>query len=88
MTPLRRPPRSGSTTCAQTHFTLKTNPLKREDLEEFVTLYNPADRHERKTTWGEELDSGSEAGMALEGGLPGQQRFCARPGSDLTTAST
>jgi len=24
------------------HFTLKTNPLKREDLAEFVTLYNPA----------------------------------------------
>jgi hypothetical protein len=23
------------------HFTLKTNPLKREDLDEFVQLYNP-----------------------------------------------
>ena len=29
------------------HFTLKTNPLKREDLDEFVTCYNPANRHER-----------------------------------------
>jgi type I restriction enzyme M protein len=29
------------------HFTLKTNPLKREDLDEFVTLYNPANRHDR-----------------------------------------
>jgi type I restriction enzyme M protein len=27
------------------HFTLKTNPLKRADLDEFVRLYNPANRH-------------------------------------------
>lgn len=33
------------------HFTLKTNPLKREDLAEFVTLYNPANRHQRRPTW-------------------------------------
>lgn len=30
------------------HFTLKTNPLKREDLNEFVKCYNPKDRHKRK----------------------------------------
>jgi type I restriction enzyme M protein len=35
------------------HFTLKTNPLKRADLEEFVTCYHPANRHERKPTWSE-----------------------------------
>ena len=29
------------------HFTLKTNPLKREDLDEFVELYNPKNRHDR-----------------------------------------
>jgi type I restriction enzyme M protein len=33
------------------HFTLKTGPMKREDLDEFVALYNPANRHERKATW-------------------------------------
>jgi type I restriction enzyme M protein len=33
------------------HFTLKTNPLKREDLEEFVRLYNPGNRHDRKAMW-------------------------------------
>ena len=33
------------------HFTLKTSPMRREDLDEFVTLYNPANRHERKSTW-------------------------------------
>ena len=33
------------------HFTLKTSPLRREDLDEFVTLYNPAKRHDRKATW-------------------------------------
>ena len=36
------------------HFTLKTNPLKREDLDEFVQLYNPANRHDRKPTWSAE----------------------------------
>src|SRR3989475_10273647 len=35
------------------HFTLKTNPLKRTDLDDFVTCYNPANRHERKPTWSE-----------------------------------
>lgn len=40
------------------HFTLKTNPLKREDLDEFVTCYNPANRHERKTTWSEKKPDG------------------------------
>jgi type I restriction enzyme M protein len=30
------------------HFTLKENPLKREDLDDFVVCYNPKNRHERK----------------------------------------
>jgi type I restriction enzyme M protein len=29
------------------HFTLRTNPLKREDLDEFVRCYHPENRHER-----------------------------------------
>ena len=33
------------------HFTLRTNPLKREDLDEFVQLYNPANRHAREATY-------------------------------------
>ncbi|MGH6627900.1 MAG: type I restriction-modification system subunit M [Burkholderiaceae bacterium] len=36
------------------HFTLKTNPLKRADLDEFVTLYNGANRHQRQATWSAE----------------------------------
>lgn len=32
------------------HFTLKTNPLKREDLDDFVKCYNPQNRHKRKET--------------------------------------
>ena len=35
------------------HFTLKTNPLKRADLDDFVACYNPANRHRRRATWGE-----------------------------------
>jgi type I restriction enzyme M protein len=40
------------------HFTLKTNPLKREDLDEFVKCYNPANRHERRATWSEKKPDG------------------------------
>ena len=29
------------------HFTLKENPLKRTDLDDFVACYNPKNRHER-----------------------------------------
>ena len=36
------------------HYTLKTNPMTREDLGEFVARYNPANRHERKATWSAE----------------------------------
>ncbi len=32
------------------HFTLKTNPLKRSDLDDFVRCYNPENRHKRKET--------------------------------------
>jgi len=40
------------------HFTLKTNPLQREDLDEFVALYNPTNRHDRKPTWSEDNPGG------------------------------
>lgn len=39
-------------------FTLKTNPLKRGDLDEFVTCYNPENRHSRKPTWSEKNPDG------------------------------
>ena len=32
------------------HFTLKTNPLKYEDLEDFIQCYNPGNRHQREET--------------------------------------
>jgi type I restriction enzyme M protein len=35
------------------HHTLKTKPLKRPDLDEFVVCYHPEDRHDRKSTWSE-----------------------------------
>ena len=35
------------------HFTLKTNPLKRADLDEFVACYHPENRHDRTGTWSE-----------------------------------
>jgi type I restriction enzyme M protein len=39
------------------HFTLKTDPLKREDLDEFVRLYNSVN-HKRKATWNESAPDG------------------------------
>ncbi len=40
------------------HFTLKTNPLKRSDLDEFVACFHAENRHERRPTWSEENSAG------------------------------
>ena len=40
------------------HFTLKTNRLKRSDLDDFVACFNPADPRQRKATWSEEKPDG------------------------------
>jgi type I restriction-modification system DNA methylase subunit len=40
------------------HFTLKTNPLKRADLDEFVGCYQPGAPHKRKPTWSEKNPEG------------------------------
>jgi len=40
------------------HFTLKTKPLKRADLDEFVDCLNPDNRHKRRRTWSEKNPDG------------------------------
>ncbi|HRP31751.1 MAG TPA: class I SAM-dependent DNA methyltransferase [Agriterribacter sp.] len=40
------------------HHTLKKNPLKFEDLQDFITCYNPANRHKRKQTFGDKNPDG------------------------------
>ncbi len=40
------------------HHTLKQQPLTRPDLDDFVALYNPANRHERRPTWSEDNPDG------------------------------
>ena len=40
------------------HFTLKENPLKRADLDDFVACYNPENRHKRTATWSETKPDG------------------------------
>lgn len=40
------------------HHTLKTKPLKRSDLDEFVSCYNPENRQERSPTWSESTPEG------------------------------
>ena len=36
------------------HHTLKKKPLRFEDLQEFITCYNPLNRYQRKETWHEQ----------------------------------
>jgi type I restriction enzyme M protein len=36
------------------HHTLKKNPLKLDDLKDFIECYNPTNRHKRLETWSEE----------------------------------
>ena len=40
------------------HFTQKERPLKRSDLDEFVTCFKPENRHTRKATWSEKNPEG------------------------------
>lgn len=40
------------------NFTLKTNPLRRTDLDDFIQCFNPTNRHERTATWSEENPNG------------------------------
>ena len=40
------------------HFTLKTNTLRREDLDDFVKCYHAENRHQRRATWSEKKPEG------------------------------
>ncbi len=40
------------------HFTLKKNPMKFEDLKDFINCYNPENRHVRKETWSQDNPNG------------------------------
>ena len=40
------------------HFTLKQNPLRFEDLQDFIKCYNPDNRHKRKETWSDKKPEG------------------------------
>lgn len=40
------------------HHTLKKNPLQFADLKDFITCYNPVNRHKRTATWSEENTEG------------------------------
>lgn len=48
------------------HFTLKKNPLKDADLDDFVTCYNPDNRHERTETYSEENPDGRWRRFSIE----------------------
>ncbi len=48
------------------HFTLKTKPLKRSDLDEFVSCYRPGKRHLRKPTWNESEPQGRWRAFSYE----------------------
>ncbi|HET7036093.1 MAG TPA: class I SAM-dependent DNA methyltransferase [Thermomicrobiaceae bacterium] len=40
------------------NFTLKTNPLARADLDDFVACYHPENRHQRTATWSPDTPDG------------------------------
>ncbi|WP_419547845.1 N-6 DNA methylase [Microcystis sp.] len=40
------------------HFTLKKNPLKPDDLQDFITCYHPQNRHQRSETYSEQNPEG------------------------------
>jgi len=48
------------------HFTLKTNPLRRSDLDDFVACYQPGRRHEREETWSEDNPQGRWRSFSYE----------------------
>ncbi len=48
------------------HFTLKTNPLQRSDLDEFVGLYLPGAIDQRQPTWSEATPEGRWRSYPLE----------------------
>jgi type I restriction enzyme M protein len=49
------------------HFTLKTNPFKCDDLDEFVQCYNPENRYQRTPTWSERNPDGRWRAYDYEG---------------------
>lgn len=40
------------------HFTKKVNPMRFEDLRDFIQCYNPKNRHQRKENWSEDNPAG------------------------------
>jgi type I restriction enzyme M protein len=48
------------------NFTLKTNTLERQDLDEFVACYHPANRHDRRATWSETDPNGHWRAFSYE----------------------
>ena len=48
------------------HFTLKTNPLARSDLDEFVACYHSEDRERREPTWSEKSLDGRWRAFTLD----------------------
>ncbi len=65
------------------HFTLKTSPLTRTDLNEFVQLYQAGNRHKRQTTWSPEIDSVKGAGPEGRWRAYGYDQLIARDKTSL-----
>jgi len=40
------------------HFTLKKNPMQKEDLQDFINCYNPQNHFQRQATWSEDNPEG------------------------------
>jgi type I restriction enzyme M protein len=71
-----------------THYTLKKDPLRRHNLDESVSLYNPENRHERTTTWTEENPEGRWRRYAYEEILRREGATLTYPGSGTKASKT
>jgi type I restriction enzyme M protein len=71
-----------------THFALKKDPLRRHDLDEFVSLYKPENRHERTTTWTEENPESRWRRYAYEEILRREGATWTYPGSGTKASKT
>jgi type I restriction enzyme M protein len=63
------------------HHTLKKNPLKFEDLKDFITCYNPKSRQKRKPTWdAEKIRKAAGANLLMKKSLPETKQVLTLPG--------
>ena len=68
-------------------FTLKTNPLKREDLNEFVDVFKPGAAQNRKPTWTRRSPTAALRAPRAQGEVRPTENGSLRKGSRMEAAT-